>query len=100
MKEYTPTPVDTSKTELLVELQDLVEVLAKNTHNTWAAGRVADGWKWGPARDDKKKLHPCLVEYDDLPEAEKEYDRNTAIEILKLLVVLGWNISPASVVEK
>ena len=45
-----------------------------------------------PARDDAHKLHPCLVPYDDLPENEKAYDRNTAMETLKLIMKLGFKI--------
>ena len=34
-----------------------------------------------------------LVPYDELPESEKEYDRNTAIETLKLIIKLGYKIT-------
>lgn len=47
---------------------------------------------YGETRDDENKLHPCLVEYEVLPEAEKEYDRKTAMETLKLIVKLGYEI--------
>ena len=43
-------------------------------------------------RDDAKKETPCLVPYNELTETEKEYDRNTAIETLKLIVALGYEI--------
>ena len=44
-------------------------------------------------RDDENKLHPDLVPYEDLPEDEKEYDRNTAQETLRLIMKLGFKIS-------
>lgn len=44
-------------------------------------------------RNDVLKETPCMVPYSDLPESEKEYDRNTAIETLKLIVKLGYKIS-------
>ena len=92
MKTYTPKPIDTSEIELSKELLELTEKLAENTHDVWAAGRIKQGWKYGEKRDDNKKETPCLVPYDELPESEKEYDRNTAIETLKLIIKLGYII--------
>lgn len=92
MKAYDPIPVDTSLIELPAEIMEIQEKLAKNTHDTWAAQRFADGWQYGPERNDQEKLHPCLVPYKDLSETEKEYDRNTATETLKLIIALGFEI--------
>ena len=75
------------------ELEVLVEAMAKNVHEVWAATRIEQGWSYGPERDDEKKHHPCLVPYEELPEAEKEYDRNSAVETLKLIKKLGFEIS-------
>ena len=74
------------------ELLELTEEMAKNVHDVWSAGRIAQGWTWGPKRDDEKKENPCLVPYEDLPESEKEYDRNTSIETLKVILSLGFKI--------
>lgn len=89
---YTPHPVDTSDVELSEELRMLTEELARNVHDIWALGRMNDGWTYGPERNDSLKHHPCLVDYYDLPESEKEYDRNTAMETLKTILKLGWGI--------
>lgn len=91
-KSYTPRPMDTSAIELPADLQALVERMARNVHDVWAAGRMADGWSYGPERDDAAKQHPCLVDYDELPESEKEYDRHTAVETLKLILASGFRI--------
>ena len=55
-------------------------------------GRLAEGWSWGPARDDLAKTHPGLVPYAQLPDAEKDYDRATAMETLKAIMALGYRI--------
>lgn len=89
---YTPKPVNTSDVVLPEELLLLTEKIAKNTHDVWATGRIKEGWKYGPVRDDKKKTNPCLVPYDELPDSEKEYDRNTALETIKLIISLGYKI--------
>ena len=92
MTTYVPKPLDTSSVELPVSLQGLLERLAENTHDVWAATRIAQGWSFGPSRDDAAKKHPCLVPYDQLPESEKEYDRKTAAETLKAILKLGYVI--------
>ena len=91
-QKYIPQPLDTSDVELSEELQLLVEQLAKNVHDIWAVGRLKEGWTYGPERNDTLKHHPCLVDYSDLPESEKEYDRNTAMETLKMILKLGWKV--------
>lgn len=89
---YTPKPVDTSKIDLPEELKELTEKIAANVHENWAQGRISQGWKYGEQRDDNLKTTPCLVPYSDLSEEEKEYDRRTAMETLKLIVALGYKI--------
>lgn len=89
---YNPKPIDAGMIELPEELLELTEKIAENVHDIWAKGRIAEGWSYGPQRDDKKKETPCLVPYGELPEGEKEYDRNTALETLKLIMALGYRI--------
>ena len=90
---YTPKPVDTSKIILPDELITLTEKIAENVHEVWALNRVNEGWTYGEKRDDTLKETPCLVPYCELPEIEKDCDRNTAMETLKLIVKLGYKIS-------
>ena len=92
-KKYMPKPIDTSSVELPEELKVLAEKLAKNVHEDWSQTRMKQGWKYGKQRDDEKKLHPCLVEYEELSEEEKDYDRNTSVETIKLILKLGFNIT-------
>ena len=90
---YKPAPIDTSTIVLPDELITLSEVIAKNVHEVWASERIKEGWTYGEKRDDEKKVTPCLVPYEELPENEKEYDRQTAFQTLKLVVKLGYKIS-------
>ena len=92
-KEYTPLPAETSDVKLPDELLPLIEEMAKNVHEVWALNRINEGWTYGPQRDDVNKKHPCLVPYHELPESEKEYDRATSQETLKLILKLGFDIS-------
>ena len=92
-KDYIPQPVDTSSIDLPSEMQQLVEQVAKNVHEVWAQSRLSQGWTWGPKRSDELKTHPCLVPYEELSEVEKQYDRDTAVGTLKLIMQLGFKIS-------
>ena len=92
-KTYTPQPIDTTGVELPEELEQLVELMSKNVHEVWAETRIQQGWTYGKQRNDELKTHPCLVPYEELPESEKEYDRNTSIGTLKLIMKLGFKIS-------
>lgn len=91
---YTPQPVDTSGVKLPEELAPLAEQMAKNVHEIWSQTRIAQGWTYGPERNDAEKKHPCLVPYEQLPEEEKVYDRNTSIETLKFILNAGFVIAP------
>ena len=93
MKEYIPNPVDTGHIQLPKELAYLVEEMAKNVHEVWSKTRIEQGWTYGEKRDDALKQHPCLIPYEELPEEEKVYDRNSSVETLKLIMKLGFKIS-------
>lgn len=90
---YVPQPMDTSDIQLPDELNGLIEQMAKNVHEVWAQSRIEQGWTYGKERNDALKHHPCLIPYEELPEGEKAYDRDTALGTLKLITKLGFRIS-------
>lgn len=92
-RKYIPQPADTNHINLPKELNSLVEEMAKNVHEVWAKSRMDQGWRYGSERNDILKQHPCLVPYEELPDVEKAYDRDTAISTLKLICKLGYKIS-------
>jgi ryanodine receptor 2 len=95
MTTYSPHPIDTSDVVLPPDIADLTEKLAENTHDVWAAQRIAQGWTHGDKRDDVVRKHPCLVPYADLPKSEKQYDRETSMQTLKVILSLGYRIVKA-----
>ena len=88
-----PQPMDTSDVQLPEELSELIELMSKNVHEVWAKNRLDQGWVYGENRSDALKHHPCLIPYEELPEVEKDYDRDTALGTLKLIMKLGFKIS-------
>lgn len=90
---YDPQPIDVSDIPLDADLVDLTEAIAENAHDIWARARMDEGWTYGPVRDDTRKRHPDLVPYSKLPESEKEYDRLMAMNTLRLVHRLGYDIT-------
>lgn len=89
---YIPHPIDTSDVILEPEILALAERLAKNTHDVYVQGRLTEGWTLGP-RDDIAKTNPTLIPYEQLSESEKEYDRRTSLETLKVIQKLGYDLT-------
>jgi len=92
MKTYNPKPIDLSDVELTEDLNELREAIAENAHEIWAANRKAEGWSYGPERNDQLKQTPDMVPYSQLTEGEKEYDREMAMKTIKLLKKLGYDL--------
>ena len=91
---FKPQPIPTAHVTLGPEILDLTERLAEHSHDVWAKQRIVDGWTFGPERNDTRKEHPSLVPYDQLSESEKQYDRNAALETLRAILALGYQIEP------
>ena len=85
MKTYNPKPIDLSDVELTEDLNELREAIAENAHDVWAVERQAQGWTYGEQRDDNKKETPCMIPYSQLPDSEKKFDRDMAMNTLKLV---------------
>jgi len=53
-----------------------LENMAELEHDLWCEERQSQGWRFGTPRHDARKFHPLIVPYMDLPENEKDKDRN------------------------
>ena len=93
-KQYIPSPIDTSNIEVPPELSALGETLARNVHEVWAKEKLSQGWIYGEKLDHEKKTHPDLIPYDELSESIRDFDRNTSMETIKLLLSFGYKIIP------
>lgn len=91
--EYDPCPVFLDDVELDEDLLDLTEAIAENAHDVWGLARKNEGWRYGKENCLKDKTNPDMVPYCDLPESEKQYDRDMAIMTLKLAKKLGFRVS-------
>lgn len=91
-EDYEPHPLNLEDIPLTDDLLELQEAIAENAHEVWAAARKADGWTYGPVRNDALKQHPDMLPYSALPDSEKEYDRIMAFNTIKLVKKLGWRL--------
>jgi hypothetical protein len=72
---------------------DEVEEMAKMEHTRWVNERLQAGWKYGPSKDDIKKINPTLISWEELSEEEKDKDRNTVIGIPEFLAKAGFQLN-------
>ena len=79
---YTPAPIDTGHVTLSPEVLELTEKFAEHNHDIWTQQRLSEGWTYGKKCDDDKKQNPGLVPYADLPDSEKQCDRNAALDTM------------------
>lgn len=89
---YDPKPLNTDDVVLSDDLIKLTDKIAENVHDIWARGRLDEGWTYGEEKNSEKMTTPLLIPYDELSESEKEYDRKTAMETLKMIIKLGYKI--------
>lgn len=61
------------------------ETTPQASHENWLKEKVADGWVYGEVKDPEKKTHPCIVPYEELPQAQqtKDYLFKTICDYLK-----------------
>jgi len=74
---------------------DDLERLAEAEHERWCQSKLDDGWLHATVTDKAKKLHNCLVCWDELPEEEREKDRDMVRGIPEILARAGYAIVKA-----
>jgi len=83
------SPAASPDDETLVRaIETHMEALASSEHYRWMAWRLINGWTYGADRDPLRKLHPNIVSYEELTEADREKDR-VIVRIIPELVRIG-----------
>jgi len=78
--------------------KDDIEIMAKYEHQIWMEEKLKKGWRYGPVRDNDKKIHPSLKAYDKLDEEEKQKDRDTVTDLPKHLAMIGLQIYKETII--
>lgn len=71
---------------------NIIEQYAIMEHDDWVAGKELFGWKYAPVRNDEKRLHDCLLPWEELPENQRKKDRDTARNVIKLAGLAGMKV--------
>jgi hypothetical protein len=72
--------------------EEEIRLIAVEEHERWMKDKISNGWKYGKKRDDNAKTHPLIVDFDKLPDDEKEKDLDAAKNIFKLLKDIGLRV--------
>lgn len=68
-------------------------VLANFEHTRWMEEKLEKGWTYGNVRDNERKLHPCIVSWEDLSKEEREKDFYAVRNIPVILQEAGLTIA-------
>jgi len=74
---------------------DLLEKLAAAAHEIFCEGLRSQGYQYGHETDAEKKVHSSLMPYENLPEHEKEQNRQNVRDIPAKLALVGYIMRPA-----
>ena len=85
-------PVDTSGVELSGEMIRLIDILARNMHESRAKEYLEAGWRFGDSMDIVKRTHPDLMPYDELTDIQKERYVSTASSVVKTMTAIGFKL--------
>jgi serine phosphatase RsbU (regulator of sigma subunit) len=76
--------------------EEEVETMARVEHLRWCWDKILHGWHYGVVKDNRRKIHPSIIPYEDLSEPEKEKDRELIRLIPALLQDIGYEASPVN----
>ncbi len=89
---FTVRPKTNPNTRITFSKQE-VELMAELEHGRWNVERIRNGWRYGKPRDDNRKLHDCLVPWEELSEDIKHYDRTAVRQFPVILAAAGLEVS-------
>ncbi|VUZ49839.1 unnamed protein product, partial [Hymenolepis diminuta] len=96
---FVPVPISTDKIHLPNVVERIRDKLAENLHELWSMRKIEQGWVFGERRDEARRRHPCLCAFDKLQQQERLYNVTMALENLKTIFSLRYNIGYESLPE-
>ena len=89
---FDPQPYNLSSVTLPLVMQEIAEQVTHNNHEVWAEYHIEQGWIWGSCYDAEKKLHPCILPYHSLTDAQRATNSIATIDILKIIMALEYQL--------
>jgi hypothetical protein len=65
--------------------EDEMTLMARMEHARWWADRSLNGWTYGPDRDNGQKIHPNMVPYEELSEADQKKDKDNVQQMIDIM---------------
>ena len=88
---YAMVPRRNNETDFVFP-PDVLEAMARLEHERWMEAKKDDKWVYAPETNKEQKHHVLLVEWDNLPDKEKEKDRQIIAIMSTLLAEAGYTI--------
>lgn len=70
-----------------------LDLLAEAEHDGWVKDKKDNDWSYGEKRNDKKKRHPCLKPFVQLPVVEQNKNREAVLRYVDLADLIGYKIA-------
>jgi voltage-gated potassium channel Kch len=72
---------------------DEIESMARMEHQRWRRERQSEGWRLGPRRDDVARMHPDILDWDALPDEQRDINRRLVERRPAMLARVGIELS-------
>lgn len=74
-------------------LKRKLEMLAEAEHDGWMESRIRNGWTYGEVRNDDQRIHDLIRPYRDLPDRQKEKDRDAVLHYPEIVSLAGFGLA-------
>ncbi len=78
----------------------IIEALAIREHDRYVKMKKGQGYRWGPRNDKKNKINRTLVDWEALPDEEKEKDIQTILELPDRLAQVYFKLERYPLAER
>ena len=85
-------PPGSSEADTRQAIEQNLELLAEGEHDGWVESRQRNGWEKGEPRNTDRRIHNRLVPYDQLPESEKQKDREAVKHYMEIVATAKYQI--------
>ena len=97
---YVMIPARSNEPAEFPKGEEDLELLSKMEHERWMNVKLKTGWVFAQETNKLKKQHSALVPWEDLPETEKDKDRDLVRAIPQLLTEIGYTVVDLNDEEK
>jgi hypothetical protein len=89
---YRINPLQNWEAASLTWRKQDIEPMARMEHALWCKAKRSEGWRFGSNRDDQKRLHPDLVDWEKLSASEQQKNIHYIEHLPVLLAGIGYQI--------